>query len=177
MAKIKEAIEDFRPDPRLVDERGPTEARLRKAGEDVERGNASGGYTLRDAPIEMMLARKIITEKQYQGLGKYRIHWFNGGLGPSYGGMDPNHIFASDISNFSGMAKTERQVFHRQQWRAANQVMGLRGTWVVGKIVCEEVTAEAAGRLMGWKSKPQATAAAIQTLRDAADRLCHLWGM
>lgn len=176
MAKIKEAIEDFRPDSRLVDERGPTNARLRKSeGYDV--GKADGRYTMRDAPVEIMVAKKIITEKQYQGLTKYRIHWFNAGLGPSFGGMDPNHIFASDISNFAGMAKSERQVFHRQQWRAANQVMGLRGTWVVGKIVCEEFTAEDAGRLMGWNNRPQAVAASTQQLRDAADNLCHLWGM
>jgi hypothetical protein len=176
MAKIKEAIEDFRPDVRLVDERGPTNARLRKS-EGYEIGNATGAIQVRDAPIERMLARKIITEKQYQGLGKYRIHWFNGGLSPSFGGMDPNHIFASDISNFAGMAKTERQVFHRQQYRAANHVMGLKGTWIVGKIVCEEATAEDAGRLMGWNNRPQAVAAATQQLRDAADNLCHLWGM
>jgi len=177
MAKIKEAIEDFRPDPRLVDERGPTNARLRKADGEYEIGKATGAVTVRDAPLEMMLSRKVITEKQYQGLGKYRIHWFNGGLGASFGGMDPNHVFASDISNFSGMAKTERQVFHRQQWRAANQVMGLRGTWIVGKVVCEEVSAEQAGREMGWANRPQAVAAATQLLRDAADRLCSLWGM
>jgi hypothetical protein len=176
MAKIKEAIEDFRPDSRLVDERGPTNARLRKS-EGYDIGKGDGRYTMRDAPIEVMAAKKIITEKQYQGLGKYRIHWFNGGLGPSFGGLDPNHIFASDISNFAGMAKTERQVFHRQQWRAANLAMGLRGTWVVGKIACEEATAEQAGREMGWGNRPQAVAAATQLLRDAADRLCHLWGM
>jgi hypothetical protein len=176
MAKIKEAIEDFKPDSRLVDERGPTDARIRKS-EGYDIGKADGRYTMRDAPIEIMAAKKILTEKQYQGLTKYRIHWFNGGLGPSFGGMDPNHIFASDISNFAGMAKSERQVFHRQQWRAANMAMGLKGTWVVGRIVCEEATAEETGRAMGWNNRPQAVAASTQLLRDAADRLCSLWGM
>jgi hypothetical protein len=176
MAKIKEAIEDFKPDSRLVDERGPTNARLRKSdGFDV--GKADGRYTMRDAPVEIMAAKKIITEKQYQALAKYRIHWFNGGLSESFGGMDPNHIFASDISNFAGMAKTERQVFHRQRWRAANLEMGLKGTWIVGKIVCEETSAADAGKLMGWKNQRQAYAVAVQQLRDAADRLCSLWGM
>lgn len=177
MAKIKEAIEDFRPDPRVIDERGPTEQRLKRAGEDTERGNADGRQTMRDAPLEMMLARKIITERQYQGLGKFRIHWFNGGLSPMLGGMNPSHIFAKDITNFSGMAKTERQVFHRQQWRAANNIMGLRGSWVVHKIVCEEQSAEDTGRAMGWNNRPQAVAVATQQLRDAADRLCSLWGV
>jgi hypothetical protein len=176
MAKIKEAIEDFRADPRLVDERGPTNARLRKS-EGYQIGNVTGAIEVRDAPIERMVARKILTEKQYQGLGKYRIHWYNGGLAPRFGGLDPNHIFASDISNFSGMAKSERQVFHRQQCRAANAVLGLRGIWVVERIVCEEVPVEDAGRLMGWKNRPQAVAAATEQLRAAADHLCHLWGM
>jgi hypothetical protein len=176
MAKIREAIEDFHADPRLVDERGPTNARLRKS-EGYEIGNATGAIQVRDAPIERMVARKIITEKQYSGLGKYRIHWFNGGLSPSYGGLDPNHIFASDISNFAGMAKSERQVFHRQQCRAANAVLGMKGTWVVERVVCQETTVEDAGRLMGWKNRPQAVAAATERLREAADRLCHLWGM
>ena len=176
MVKIKEAIEDFRPDPSLVDERGPTNARLGKS-EVHEIGSSDGRYTMRDAPLEIMAAKKIITERQYDGLGKYRIHWFNGGLSATLGGMNPSHIFAKDITNFSGMAKTERQVFHRQQFRAANQVLGLRGTWVVGKIVCEEATAEQTGRLMGWNNRPQAVAAATQALRDAADRLCQLWGM
>lgn len=177
MPKPKQAIEDFRPDPRLVDERGPTNARLRKAGDDYEVGKATGAVTVRDAPLEMMLSRKIITEKQYQSLGKFRIHWHNAGLTPHFGAMDPARIFAADITNFSGMAKTERQVFHRQQWRAANHAMGLRGSWIAHKIACEEVSAEQAGREMGWKNRPQAVAAATQALRDAADRLCSLWGM
>jgi hypothetical protein len=176
MAKIKEAIEDFKPDSRLVDERGPTDARIRKS-EGYDIGKADGRYTMRDAPIEIMAAKKILTEKQYQALTKYRIHWFNAGLSESFGGMDPNHIFASDISNFAGMAKTERQVFHRQRWRAANLEMRLKGTWVVTKIVCEEWTAEQTGRAMGWNNRPQAVAASTQLLRDAADRLCSLWGM
>jgi hypothetical protein len=176
MAKIKEAIEDFKPDSRLVDERGPTDARIRKS-EGYDIGKADGRYTMRDAPIEIMAAKKILTEKQYQGLTKYRIHWFNAGLAGQISAMDPNHIFATDITNFSVMAKTERQAHHRQQWRIANLKLGLKGSWVVHKMACEEWTAEQAGRAMGWNNRPQAVAASTQLLRDAADRLCSLWGM
>ncbi len=40
MAKIKEAIEEFTPDARLVDERGPTAQRLHHAGPNHEAGHS-----------------------------------------------------------------------------------------------------------------------------------------
>lgn len=177
MAKIKEAIEDFRPDPRLVDERGPTNARMRKADGDFVRGGATRTVQVRDAPLERMWTRKVLTEKQYNGLNKYRIHWYHAGMAGKMGALDPEHIFASDISNFSGLAKTERQVFHQQQYRKGVQKLGLRKSTIVEMVVCQEQLLEDAGRRLSWGNKSQAIAAATEVLRGAAEELCEMWGL
>ena len=175
MAKIKEAIEDFRPDPRLVDERGPTKARLRKAGDDYTIGDATGAYTLRDAPLERMSQRKVLDEKQYNALNKYRIHWYHAGIAGNVGAMDPNRVFSS-VGSF-GLGNTERQVFHLQQYQRGVTDLGIRRSSIVEMVICHERTLEEAGRRLEWGNKAQAIAAATEVLRDSADRLCKIWGI
>lgn len=176
MAKIKEAIEDFRPDPKLVDERGPTRERIRKSGGDFEIGQATGAHTLRDAPLERMWARQVISEKQYNGLTKYRIHWYHAGMAGQMGAADPNKVFSTDVGSF-GLANTERQVFHLQQYQKGVTKLGIRRSSIVEMVVCHERPLEDAGRRLAWGNKSQAIAAATQAIRDSADCLCDIWGI
>ncbi len=162
------------------DHRGTTPERVQKAagaftiGDDKQGGKT---WTMMDSPLERLFAQDRLSKSEYDGLVKYRIHWFRAGLQPSLGSVDLNRIFASDPSNFSGMAKSEAQVFHRQKWREACDLLGHRATIVIDNVVCAEQSALSAGICIGWNNRPQAEAAAITVLRDAGYRLARHWGL
>jgi hypothetical protein len=177
MAKIKEAIEDFRPDQRLVDERGPTPERVLKTQGEFVTGKGRKTITVRDAPIERMLARDVITEKQYNGLTKYRIHWYHAGIAGNMGAINMDGVRSTNLGAF-GLGNTDRQVFHLQQYQRGVTALGLRRSSVVEAVVClESESLEAAGRRLSWGNKAQAIAAATEVLRGAADDLCDIWGL
>jgi hypothetical protein len=75
------------------------------------------------------------------------------------------------------MAKTENQVFHRQRYREAVQAAGKIGSHVLEWAVCREVALEQVGHALGWSSRPQAYAAALERMKAALDELCKLWGI
>ncbi|MEW6639474.1 MAG: DUF6456 domain-containing protein [Pseudomonadota bacterium] len=158
----------------------PTAERLAKADGHVEIGDDAQGtriYTLRDAPLERLNARGGIDAREYAALMKFKQHWHHAGLQPSVGSVDLSRVFAVDPNGYSGMAKTERQVFHRQRYREAVQHIGLRAALVVERVVCAEQTLEAAGLALNWRTPAQARAAATELLRDAGYRLAQLWGI
>ncbi|MDR3468824.1 MAG: hypothetical protein P4M07_23080 [Xanthobacteraceae bacterium] len=176
--KPKRAVGRLRE--RASDRGAPTQERLRHAEGAVEIGDDGQGarvYTLRDAPIERMQSRGALEPKEYSALMKFKAHWVQAGLSPSIGSIDLARVFASDPGNYSGMAKTERQVFHRQRYREAVQHIGLRAALVVERVVCAEQTLEMAGFALNWKTPAQARAAATELLRDAGERLAALWGI
>jgi hypothetical protein len=108
---------------------------MRHARGFVERGNLGRGrtgvVTLRDSPIERALARNVINQAQYTAAVKYRHHWYRAGLASPLSSVELNRIFATDMTSFSGMARTEAQVFHRQRYREAVQHIGMIGASVV----------------------------------------------
>ena len=161
---------------RIVEVGAPTRERLDKADGHVDRGD-HGIYTMRDTPLERLLSRDKITNHQYLSGQKYRHHWYHAGLSDALQSLDVNRIFASDLAGFSGMAKTESQVFHRQRYREGVQATGKIGAGVLDWVVCREVPLEDVGYTLGWGSKPQATAAATERLRMALDDLRKLWGI
>jgi len=77
----------------------------------------------------------------------------------------------------SGMAKSEGQAHHRQQYREARALLGHRPAIVVDNVICAEHPLEVAGYAIGWTNRPQAVAAATEMLRDAGYRLAKLWGI
>src|SRR5262249_27616926 len=97
----------------------PTPERLRRAGKDVARGE-TGQITMRDAPLERAFARGALTAEQYSAGQKYRHHWYHAGLSGALVSVD---LWAVDLGAYAGMAKTERQVFHRQRYREAVQAL------------------------------------------------------
>lgn len=184
MAKIQTALDEFKPDPRLEDDRGATAERMGRAGDEFHRSDV-GLVTMRDSPLERAHGRKALFDKydadandrRYRALAKFRHHWFNAGLNGSMSTIDPNHIFASDISSFSGMAKTEAQVFHRQRYRQGVEALGVRRSYVVEWAVCRESPLEKVGQGLGWTNKAQAIAAATELLKDGGDVLSTLWAV
>jgi hypothetical protein len=188
MAKVKQALEDYKTDPRLLDERGPTKERLgraeeinRQTGEVRDfygRGDKTGAYTMRDAPIERAHAKGQITDGQYQALRKFYVHWYRAGMTANYGqGADLNRVFGGD-GGFSHLNLSEDGVFHHQRYREAITAAGMIGGAVLTAVVCEERKFEDAGEnILGWTNRPQAFAAAMTMVQDRANVLCKLWGI
>jgi len=99
------------------------------------------------------------------------------GLADRLESIDLNRIFAIDVGAYSGMAKTESQLFHRQRYREAAQAVGKIGSHVLEWAVCREIALEQVGQTLGWDSRPQANAAAVERMKTALDELCKLWGI
>ncbi len=154
----------------------PTPERLRRAGTDFERGD-TGQITMRDSPLERAFSRNIITQEQYSAGQKYRHHWYHAGLSDQLGSADLSRIFAIDLGNFSGMAKSEVQLFHRQRYREATQAIGKIGSHVLDWAVCREIALEQVGYTLGWSSRAQAYAAAVERMKTALEAACKLWGI
>jgi hypothetical protein len=157
---------------------GPTKERLEKTegfytiGDD-EQGNKI--YTVRAAPLERMYARKAISGPEYAALQKYRLHWYHAGLEASLSSIDLDRVFGSDPSGMSGMAKSERQVHHRKEWRRAREIIGHQTGIVVDNVVCYEWKLEIAGFAIGYKSRYRARQEATNRLREAGYTLSRYW--
>ena len=154
---------------------GPTPERMAKAGEAFDVGH-HGIITFRDSPVEWARRREILSEGQYAAATKLRHHWYHAGLSDRIGSLDLNRVFSSDHGN-PGMAVSEQQAHHRQQYRAAQQAMGQRIGSLVDNIVCREMQFVDAGQKMGWRDYKQARAVAQEFLREGLDVLRRLWGI
>jgi Domain of unknown function (DUF6456) len=154
----------------------PTVERMRRAGTDVERGD-TGQITMRDSPLERLLARKVVSAEQYSAGQKYRHHWYHAGLSDQLESVDLSRVFATDFGAFSGMPKTESQLFHRQRYREAVTAIGKIGSHVLDWTVCREIELDQVGNSLGWSSRAQAHAAAVERMKAALDELCRLWGI
>lgn len=169
---------------------GPTPERLAKAQGFVEIGDDQRGgkiYTFRDCTMDRLYSRLTKAAKgrgeeeslrrEWRALMKYKHHWHAAGLLASVGSVDLNRVFASDPSEMSGMAKTERQAHHRQQYRAAQKKLGHRPGIVVDNVVCYDLTLEMAGYAIGYASAYRARQGATKILRDSGCVLAGLWGI
>jgi hypothetical protein len=168
---------------------GPTQERISHSqGAFVVGGDDSVGrvYQFLDTPLDRLysrLARGAGTREtadlqtEYTALRKYRHHWHQAGLEASLPSVDPGRAFASDPSNFSGMAKSERQYDHRAKFRQAREILGHRVGIVIDNVICAEQTLEIAGFSIGYASPFRARKAATEMVRDAGYRLAGLWGI
>jgi len=181
LRKIRGKIEHREIDLDRLTELGfVTPERAKKAGDHVIGGKGRGEtptLRLQDSPIDRMFNRDALSGAEYGALQKYKHHWHHAGLESQLGGTDLGRVFSSDPTSMSGMAKTERQVHHRKQYREARALLGHRGGIVTDNVVCSENSLEVAGYAIGWTNKPQAIAAATEYLRDAGYRLARLWGI
>jgi hypothetical protein len=159
---------------------GPTLERLSSAGDNFTIGGderTGRRYVMQDNPLDRAFRKGVISGAQHSALTKYRHHWYHAGQSPHVGSVDLDRIFSAEGGNVAGMPVSERQVFHRQRWREGRIEIGDRISIVVDKLVCEERSLEDCGYQLGWRSKPQAIAAATEMLQQAGYRLAKLWGI
>lgn len=168
--------------PSLVSD--PTPERLAKSGYQFEVGDDKQGtrvYTFRDAPIERLKDAGKLSKDEYEALTRYHSHWVFGRLLPTVGAVDPNRVYATNPAEFSFLAKTERQVWHRQQFAAANEMLKARSAWkpsiVLDNVVINEQSLVVAGFCVGFKSEYRSRTGALNYLKDAASILIDLWGI
>jgi uncharacterized protein DUF6456 len=154
----------------------PTAERMRRAGSDFERGD-TGQITMRDSPLERLLARNIVSAEQYSAGQKYRHHWYHAGLSDPLVSLDLSRVFAGDLGGYTAMPKTESQLFHRQRYREAVTAVGKIGSHVLDWAVCRELELDQIGNGLGWTTRAQAYAAAVERMKAALDDLCRLWGI
>jgi hypothetical protein len=154
---------------------GPTPERMAKAGEAFEVGH-HGTITLRDSPLEWLERRGVITASEYNTGAKYRHHWYFSGMLPNVGTIDLNRVFAGNSGNV-GMPSSESQAHHRQQYRAAQEAVGMQVGRLLDNVICLEFSVVDAGRILGWRDEKQARAAAISLLRVGLDKLRAMWGL
>jgi Domain of unknown function (DUF6456) len=154
----------------------PTPERMRRAGNDYIRGD-TGQITLGDNPLDRSFSRGVINQEQYSAAQKFRHHWYHAGLADRLMSLDLDRVFAVDVSGFSGMPKSEGQAFHRQRYREAVQLVGKIGSHVLDSAVCREIGFEQIGYSLGWGSRAQAYAAAVERMKAALDQLWELWGI
>lgn len=168
---------------------GPTAQRLAAAQGHVSIGDDKQGtriYHFHDSPLDRLYSRLIRQagrydedhlRKEYAALQKYKTHWHFAGLESALGSADLNRIFASDPGSMSGMAKTERQAHHRQQYRSARDDLGHKPGIVVDNVACAETSLEIAGWSIGYNSRTSARDNAERILRESGRKLAKFWGI
>jgi hypothetical protein len=163
------------------DFRGPTKERVEKAvGDFVVGGDerTTRIYHFTDTPLSRLYKRLAAADKsenerkqltaEHVALLKYRHHWYHAGLEANCGSVDPNRIFAADPSNFSGMAKSEAQVTHRQMVRKAVKIIGHQASILLDNFVCYEWDRGIASGLSPYRFRA--------AVRSAAAQLAEHWG-
>ena len=170
MAKIKTTLEDFKPDSRLVDERGPTPERTKRG----------------ERPIVAALHKGQITPGQFAASEKLYTHWFHGGCAGTVHSKDLTAVFVS-FQPTDGLAQTEWGAFHRSSFLNAIQLLRTsrnpKYLYVVPRVVLwdEPLDAVTEGLRsvinMRWRSRPQSFVVAVEALRDGLDLLGREWGI
>jgi hypothetical protein len=160
---------------------GPTEERKRHSGGFFEVGGDRGTrvYHFLDSSLERFygrLARRAksraeedLVRSEYTAFLKYRHHWHSSGLEASPKSVDLDRVFCADPASMSGMAKTERQAFHRQMYRLAAEKVGHKLSILLDNFVC-----------YGWDHNVAADMSPYlfrKTLRRAGRVLAGHWGI
>lgn len=182
----------------MLDVRGPSPERLKRAGEQYNIGGDERSgirvFHFLDSPLERLytrLSRSAGTENkierlkaEYEALSKYRRLFVESGMVGSIGSVDPNRTYSPNPAGRSFLASTERQQDMRDEYRRAvihlnrSQRWGHKQTIVVDNVVNNEHSLVIAGFSIGGGRTPSsAQERAERILRDAGHRLSVLWGM
>lgn len=133
------ATKHGKPNPeyvRSIIDGQPTPERLAKAEGFYVVGDDQQGtrvYHFQDTPLHRLYSRLRNADRsddeqkklsvEWAAMLKYLHHWHHAGLESSCSSIDLDRVFSSDPSMMSGMAKTERQVFHRTMYRRAGEYL------------------------------------------------------
>jgi len=169
---------------------GPTLERLSKATGFYVVGDDQQGtkvYHMKDSPLYRLYSRMEALDKseasrrqlsiEHLALQRYRNHWYYAGLEATLSSVDPGRTYASDPSNFSGMAKSERQATHRQVCRNAYKAMAEalgdiethKMFILLDNFVCYEHDRGIASGMSGYLFR--------KTIRTGASFLAKHWGI
>ncbi|QOG21363.1 hypothetical protein [Bradyrhizobium sp. SEMIA] len=158
-----------------IDDAGPTQERLAKAGEYfqlVGRSRSSRRITMLDDPLGKAWLRQIIAATEYSALRRYALHWAAAGLQGPLTSVDLNRIYAFDPGQMSGLARTEAQLDHKRTYYAAKQAIGFRPSFVADQVACFGRGLQETGESLGLRSPYRARQKAAELLADAGHRLC-----
>ena len=181
MSKPKTSLKEPDIDNRLLDDRGPTHERLRRAAFEI---SDSGTIIVRQSPIDRAVSRGDLSDQKGRAAQKLYDHWYGAGMAGTIGSADPLKIFGTG-NDFGRLCATERAENH---WRAyCNALkavrramdapgMGMDAVKLLDLVVCREIPfAEAAH--MVWGAGRKAEANAMKLIEGALRVLVLEWGL
>jgi hypothetical protein len=130
--------------------------------------------TLLDSPLDRALARGIISTAQHETGRQFLLHWYLGGMAGGLRSPSLDRILAASPRH-DFLPGSAAQAWHRQRYCRAVETAGVVNARLLRMIICEEQPLEAAGRLLGWRSRPAAIVAATERLRAALDQVAGSW--
>jgi hypothetical protein len=136
---------------------------------------SSKRYHVSDDQLGKALASRLISPEECSALRKYSLHWLAGGLQGHLASVDLNRILAFDAGSMNGLAKTERQAYHRQLYWLAHQHIGERPAYVADQIACYETDIYQVGLNLGYQSRYRGREKVREILSDAGYRLGRFW--
>lgn len=178
-------LEEFIPDERDIDERGPTRERIDKAWGALDIGY-TGVITIRQSPVERAVSRGQLDATQGRAAHKLYQHYFKADLRTAIGSVDLDRVLGGD-ADFSHMPKSLHAAFHRERFRKAFQVVedrmgaaGYRGkvaAQVLRYVIIDELTFETAGLAAGYEGGTRAQIMALHLVGCALNILVKEWGL
>lgn len=171
-----------RPPPQYSD---PTPQRLAHAGADLhdnwKEAVAQGRrpppvrlVTMRDHPLERMLARRQIDQRQYDAGNKLRTHYERIGGAGKMGSIDWEAIFAADPTNRLGGYRIGHD--HKAFWNAIDLLGHIPAALVVS-VVCEARTLESVAPDFGRHPTGYGLAVVGFQMGKHLSKLAHFWGL
>jgi hypothetical protein len=160
------------------DETGPTRQRVKHAGEyyhETGYSKSNKRYHVSDDQLGKALNSRLISPEECSALRKYSLHWLAGGLQGHLASVDLNRILAFDAGAMNGLAKTERQHYHRQLYWQAHEHIGERPAYVADQIACYETDIYQVGLNLGYQSRYRGREKVREILSDAGYRLGRFW--
>jgi hypothetical protein len=163
---------------KVDDGSGPTQQRQDHAGEfyhETGYSKSSKRYHVSDDQLGKALASHLISPEECSALRKYALHWLAAGLQGHLASVDLNRILAFDANAMHGLAKTERQQYHRQLYWQAHTHLGVRPAFVADQIACYETDIYDVGHMLGYQSPYRGREKVREILSDAGYRLGRFW--
>lgn len=157
---------------------GPTSQRIKQSDGFFDRGGdkrSGHRFYMRDTPLARLLVRQKISNEEYSGLRRYALHWLSAGYGGQISSIDLDRVLAFDPGAMTGLAKSEAQANHRQEYRNSRAHIGTNPAMVADSVACFDMALDHVGCLLGYSSRYRGREKALSILQDAGYRLHRYW--
>lgn len=153
----------------------PTRERRRKGdvGKNNKPSDAEAIYSV-STPLDRLYEAGHIDEPQHTAGQRFARHVHHAGLSGAPRTADLNAV-SGGAENTYGMASSEAQAHHRQEYRRAMECIGKWRSAAFLAFVVDGDALEKVGRQMGETNKAQAVAAAREMVKDRLTRLAEMW--